>query len=367
MRRVAVIMAGGSGERFWPLSRMQRPKQLLNLTDPDRTMLAEAVDRVTPLVPKEHVYIATGRHLVAPIRSAEVGVAGENILAEPCKRNTAGCLVYAAASILARYGGDGTDISMAVLTADHIIGCPEQFRATLAEALEVVEREDALGTIGIKPTRAETGYGYIQVGDNTEGLSNGAVSVKPVAAFHEKPDADTAKQFVESGNFFWNSGMFFWKVSTFLNELEKAQPAMAHAAREITQAIKDGDDPRVDAIFEDLESISIDYALMEKADKVVVVEGCFPWDDIGAWTALDRTYPHDEDGNVTYGNPVVVDSKNCIVYSEVEASQVAVSVVGAEDLVVVVTEDAVLVMPKDKAQDVKKAVTELKKRNAPQV
>lgn len=365
IQRVAVVMAGGSGERFWPLSRRERPKQLLKLTSPNRTMLDESIARMAPLVPVEHVYVITGEHLVEPIRRSGAALPQANILAEPCKRNTSGALAYTAAALLARYGGDGSNISVAVTTADHDIGAPDVFRRTVDAAMTAAEKDDVLVTLGIVPTRPETGYGYIQV-DNKDGAQRNAIAVSPVCAFHEKPSREKADGFIASGDYYWNSGMFFWRISTFLKELDHARPALAKAVREMADAMRAGNDSKVRAIFESLEDISIDYALMECAKHVAMARAEFPWDDVGAWTALDRSYEHDAKGNVAIGNPIVADSTNCIVYNDA-GDDVAVGVVGVEDLVVVVTNDAVLVIPKDRAQDVRQAVQELKKRNAKQL
>ena len=367
-RRVGVVMAGGSGERFWPISRRQRPKQLLHLTQDQETMLGEAVSRVAPLIPPEDVYVVTGEHLVAAIREAGVGVPDENVIAEPCKRNTAGCLAYAAAHLLAKYGGDGDDLTMAVLTADHVIGDSEAFRATIRTAMDAAESEQALATVGMVPTRPETGYGYIQVDADADPLPQYAESVHvyPVAAFHEKPDAARAEAFVQSGRYFWNGGMFFWRLSVFLAALAEASPNIAAAIRVMTDAMRAGDDGRVRQAFEALDDISIDYALMERAHNVIVARADFDWDDVGSWPALDRTGVRDAAGNVAVGNPVVIDCRDSIIYNDA-GDAMAVSVVGMKDVAVIATRDAVLVIPKDRAQDVRLAVTELKRRNAPQV
>ncbi len=360
--RVGVIMAGGSGERFWPLSRRRKPKQLLRLTSETETMLHEAVSRLSPLIPPEQVLIVTGEHLLDPIREAKIGLPEDNIIAEPCKRNTSGALAYAAAQMLARYGGDGTNLTMAVTTADHTIGEPDLFRSTIRAAMEAAEREEALATMGVVPNRPETGYGYIQTDDGPPlTAEDEPVRVHRVSAFHEKPDREQAEDFIATGRFFWNSGMFFWTVGTFLAELDAKRPSLSQAVRDMAQAIRDGDTERTRAIFEALENISIDYALMEHAKRVIMARAEFAWDDVGAWPALDRTYPKDDRQNVTVGNPVLIDTENTIVYND-RGDGVAVGVVGIEDLIVVVTDDAVLVIPKDRAQDVKDIVTELKER-----
>ena len=191
--RVAAIMAGGSGERFWPLSRRLRPKQLLCLTSPTQPLLAEAVSRIAPVVAPEDVYVVTGRHLVEPIRNADTGVPRENVIAEPCKRNTSGALAYAAACMLSRYNKAPENITMAITTADHDIGHPKRFQETVAAALDVVEREGVLATLGVVPTRPETGYGYIQIAPGAAPLTAGEIAIYPVSAFHEKPNREVAK------------------------------------------------------------------------------------------------------------------------------------------------------------------------------
>lgn len=369
IKRFAVIMAGGSGERFWPLSRQHRPKQLLKLTGPDKSLLSEAVERVEPLFGRENVYIATGRHLVDAIRQADVGVPAGNIIAEPCKRNTAGCLCYVAAKLYALENASPENMSMAVLTADHQIEDAEKFRKTLDISLAAAENNDALVTIGIRPTRAATGYGYIEMDAQAKPAagSDSANPVFPVVQFLEKPDRETAQRFLATGHYLWNSGMFFWRLSVFRDKLAQANPQMAALVDEMGEAFRNGDEETADARFQSLESISIDYALMEKTRELLVTPASFNWDDVGSWDALDRTFPHDHDENVVVGDPVVLDSERCIVYNEPGAEEMAVSVVGMNDVVVVVSKDGVLVVPKDNAQDVKKAVEELRSRNAKQL
>ena len=367
-KRVAVIMAGGSGERFWPVSRRLKPKQLLRLTSPTDTMLHEAVNRLLPLIPAGDLYVQTSPELVAAIREAKLAIPDENVIAEPCRRNTAGCLSYAAAYMMAKYGGDGSNVSMAVVTADHRIGEPEHFLATLRKALETVETEPALGTIGIPPTRPSTGFGYVQAT-----LPEGATDLDttpqsfPVASFQEKPPLEIAQEYVAAGNYFWNSGMFFWNIGTFVSEFEKADPAYGQAIHAMAAAMAKGDESGVNAIFNDLKSISIDYALMEKAERVVMINATFPWDDVGTWSALERAESGDSAGNVANGDPILIDCEDCIVYNDDGAAERAVAVIGASSMVVVATKDAVLVVPKDRTEEVKKAVQALGERGATQL
>ena len=353
MKRFAVIMAGGSGERFWPASRRARPKQLLRLTDPDLTMLEEAIERIAPLIPRENVVVATSEILAGPIREAIPGLPAQNVLAEPAKRNTAACLALAAA-FLEKEHGDINDLSMAVLTADHLIGDEDAFRATVDAAMTAAETDGSLVTIGVTPTRPETGYGYIEVESD---LTEAAPSL-PVARFREKPDLETAKGYATSGRHLWNSGMFFWTVASLQDGFAQHLPDLAAQRGPMVDALAGRGD--LATVFGALEDISIDYGLMERAANVAVVPANFDWDDVGAWDALARTRESDANGNVLTGEPIVLDSNDCIVYNAAGADGQAVAVIGVEGLIVATTPDGVLVVPKDRAQDVKKAVTALR-------
>lgn len=364
--RVGIIMAGGSGERFWPLSRPNRPKQLLKLTHPERTLLAEAVDRLEGLIPKERVFIATGRHLLNPIQEAGL-VPPENVLAEPGKRNTAGCLIYAAAQCLHRFGDEALRLTLTITPADHRVGDVPRFQEVLRTAWKAVEQAPVLAAIGIAPTRTETGYGHMLVDSNT--LLYGSTADLPVyrvAKYREKPSPKEIEDFLAGGRPYWNSGIFCWRLGTFLDELRRVEPAMERVVHEVAAGLRAGDEQAVNESFQRLKDISIDYALMEKAGALVMVCGDFPWDDVGAWDALDRFLPHDEDGNIVVGEPITIEAKNCVVYTEPGPERLAVGVVGVEDLVIVATEDAVLVLHKNRAQDVRKVVAALKERGAPQ-
>ena len=363
--RFGLIMAGGAGERFWPLSRRARPKQLLPLTHPDKSMLGVAVQNVAPAIPPERIYIITGSHLAGPIRAAAVGVPDANVLAEPCKRNTSGALAYATAYLMAAHPDLGPEsLSLAIMTADHRIDNSDLFCKTVEAALAAAETQNALVVCGIVPTRPDTGFGYIQVAEDATAIggSGEGPAVVPVAAFHEKPDAERAAAFVSSGQYFWNSGMFFWKASTFLDELSAARPQLAQATRDMADALRTGDEAEAGRIFEGLEDLSIDYALMERARRVLMVRGEFPWQDVGSWPAL-----HEGEGNLLVGSPVVHDVSDSIIFNAVGDERVAVGVAGVAGLVVVVTDDAVLVVPKERAQDVRHLVKALKDRHARQV
>ena len=367
--RVIVIMAGGAGERFWPMSRANHPKQLLTLTSSGQSLLAEAVERSKAIVPAENIYIATGTTLKEPIANANLGIPLDNIIAEPCKRNTAGCLIYASAMILAQNRSIGPEgVTMGILTADHRIPDTEPFVETVQAAMDEAEKHDSLVTVGIQPVRPESAYGYIEVEGKGKALnSNERFPLYKVNCFHEKPTVQEAAKYIASGNYYWNSGMFFWRLSSFQNEFGSANPVMAEALEDLTDALMAKDMQRAERIFSAMPNISIDYALMEKARDVSVIPGNFIWDDLGAWDSLERTFPHDTCGNISYGSPVIIDSENSIVYNAPGQKKMAVAVVGVKDLVVVVNEDAVLVIPKSRAQDVRKAVVALRDQKSDKV
>lgn len=350
MTRFAVIMAGGSGERFWPVSRKDRPKQLLKLTHPEETLLEEAVNRIAPLIPKEHVYIATSLGLQKAIQDEDL-VPDNRVLAEPSKRNTLGCLCWVAANLLADGHGKDDAVSMAILTADHKIGEPDLFRATVDNALNIAQRTGGLVTIGIKPTRAETGYGYVELGPSVEGGHK-------VLRFREKPDLATAEHYVESGNYLWNSGMFFWTLAGFMKEMSHANPEVYQTVLQMAEQIAAGNCSAASETFDSLPNESIDYALLEKATQVYTVAGHFPWDDVGAWDALERSMPSESDStNVVQGAALMVDTTGSIVYNDTDS--ILVTAVGMQDVVIVVTKGAVMVCPKDQAQRVKEILQKL--------
>ena len=345
-RRVAIVMAGGSGERFWPLSTPGRPKQLLKLTNPDRTMIEEAVDRLVPVVGLDNVYISTTKPLAGPIAAAGV-VDEDRILAEPLRRNTLGALVWIVASLVAR-GHD--DVSVAIVTADHAIGDAERFAGTLVASLQAAESTGGLVTIGVTPVRAETGYGYVERNESLAvDLPEGRVA-HAASSFREKPDAPTAEEYVATGRFLWNAGMFFFTVDGFRLALLKTQPQAADILETVAKRLAAGDEAGAEAAFAELESISFDYAVMERADTVHIVESDFPWDDVGAWDALERTMDADEAGNVVVGPAATLDTQNCVVYNETD---LAVGVCGVEGVVVVVTPSGVLVCRKEDVQRVR--------------
>lgn len=380
MKRIAVIMAGGSGERFWPLSRMEKPKQLLPLLS-DKIMLEEAIDRINGLIDRQDIYIITSELLVKAIRWAVPTVPAENVIAEPCKRNTAPCLALAAAVIKAKYDGQFADdeISIAVLTADQDIRPVREFRKTVASAMDFIEIDKSICTIGIPPTRPETGYGYLEMSSSWANLNmlgtpekDQEINILPVKSFREKPDLDTAKVYMESGVHLWNSGMFFFRLDTFCEGMLKHLPEvgskindMADEYRDFVSDAYDVDSVNVGYIFEKFPNISIDYGLMEKFEQIYSVTAKFHWDDVGSWDSLERVKCPDQNGNITEGVISEIDCKNTIVVNKT-AGKIAVGAIGLDNFVVVVTKDAVLICPKEKVQDVKKCVQELKNNSGNQ-
>ena len=358
----AVIMAGGSGTRFWPLSREAMPKQLLRI-DGGETLIQQTIARVSPLVPPDRIYIVTNKNHAEQIRFQVPEIRKENYIIEPVAKNTAAAIGLAAIHIN-HHNPDGV---MAVLAADHVIRHKDRFLDTLKDACGIA-RSGYLVTIGIKPTRPETGYGYIEAGEKLEVRSQKSETEEadaPIAfrvlRFVEKPDIETARGYVEAGSYYWNSGMFVWRAGVILEEIGRQMVTLYKGLKEIESSFGKGTEESVTGeVFPKLESISIDYGVMEKSDKVAVVPADLGWNDVGSWTALDEIANRDANGNVITGNVVDVDSKDSIIY----ATNRLVATLGLKDTVVVDTEDATLVCRKDRAQDVKKIVTELKRRGA---
>ena len=265
--------------------------------------------------------------------------------AEPDKRNTLGCLAWVSANFLAR---GYEDVSIAILTADHKIEEPERFRSTVDTALTLAEETGGLATMGVLPTRPEIGYGYIEGGEEISSES------RKVIRFREKPDLETAKQFVKDGNFLWNSGMFFWTQRAFLSELSHAEPKAHELLHQIADNIRESKTEEAIQDFREIPNLSIDYALMEKAKEIYVVRAQFPWDDVGAFDSLFRTMPVDESGNVIIGHVFAKDCENCVLYNE--SSNGVLSAVGMREIIMVQTDDAVLIAPASDAQRVKELV-----------
>ena len=343
-----LILAGGSGERFWPLSRRNRPKQLLSLFS-TTTLLEETLARLEGLTPRDHILILTNQDQEAAVRALAAGLPPENIVAEPAKRDTAAAIALGAGWVSLRDSG----ATMIVLPADHLIEDRKAFQATLRTAVAAARETGELVTIGIKPTWACPGFGYIEQGEPVElEGENGGQAVYDVVRFREKPDADLAEQFLKQGNFRWNAGMFIWPLSAILSALERHAPTLAT----FVEALHAGGDfdSTVAERFPDLPKISIDYAIMEKADRVLVVEAGFDWDDVGSWTAVAKYLRKDADENASNTERLTAhDAAGNIVYTTRPGH---VALMGVRDLIVVQTEDALLVAHKSEAEKIKHLV-----------
>lgn len=352
MKVYNVIMAGGGGTRFWPLSRQEVPKQLINLSGQD-ALINETINRINPLSDIENLFIVTNEKQINPLKEiVKDKCIHENILPEPSARNTAAAIGFAAFNIMKKHG-DGI---MCVYPADHYIKNEKEFTNVLNKAINVAKNNDKLVTIGITPTFPSTGYGYINF-DHNQIIDNTAYDV---LEFVEKPNFEVAKAYVESKKYVWNSGMFVWKVSKILEDFKRYLPKVYEKLEEISKAI--GTEKEIDTIKEiypTIPSISIDYGVMERSNDVLVVPGDFGWNDVGSWDSLGAIYPTDEEGNIKRGENITIDTKNSIIYSDDKL----ISTIGVSDLIVVSTNDAVMVCRKDKAQDVKKIVDILKDRN----
>ena len=348
----AVIMAGGAGTRFWPASRALRPKQLLPLAGgSDETLLASTVRRLAPLIPEDRVVVVTGEHLAEATAKAVPGVPRSQILCEPAPRNTAPCIAWAAASI-ARLDPDAV---VAVLPSDHFIADEEEFRRVLGRALQSAGG-GRVTTVGIVPTRPETGYGYIEVGEPIEGETG----AKSVVGFVEKPDRARAEGFLAGGHHLWNAGMFFFRARDMAALVASHLPELAAGVAKIDAAARAGQEAEVlKAVFPTLPSVSIDKGVMEKAAGLAVVPGEFGWNDVGSWQSAWELGTPDAAGNALSAGALAIDAKNNLVRALGKGKKV-IALVGVNDLVVVETDDAILVIPRDRAQDVRLVVEALK-------
>jgi mannose-1-phosphate guanylyltransferase len=335
----AVIMAGGSGTRFWPASRARRPKQLLPLGGGTRSLLADTVHRIAPVVPIERVLVVTAASLRAATREELPELPEENLLAEPAPRNTAPCIGWANRVIAAR----DPEALIVVLPSDHHVADEAAFAETVKRALEVAKVRD-LATIGIAPSRPDTGFGYIELGD---AIHAGAFDV---ARFVEKPDLSRAQEYVASGRYLWNGGMFFFRAASMEQAIRAHMPELAKGLDAMGES-------NVAAIFPTLPSISVDYGIVEKIERgrIGVVPGDFGWSDVGSWESAWELASKDAAGNALPSDAVAVDAHGNLV-----RAKKMVALVGVDDLVVVETDDAILVMPRKRAQDVRAVVDALK-------
>lgn len=346
-------MAGGGGTRFWPLSRRERPKQLLNLSGKD-IMVNETIDRIAASVGKEHIFIVTNESQAELMKTETAGrMTKERILAEPVARNTAACIGYAAMEIVKKY----EDGIMCILPSDQFVKDNAEFTRVMNAAIKAAEETDMLVTIGIQPTFPATGYGYIRVeeGDGREIGSTGK-QYRKVKEFVEKPEEETAKTYLASGNYAWNSGMFVWKASTILKKFETLLPDIYACLLQIGDAMGTEKEKEViQKIYPEIPKISIDYGIMERSHDVIMLAGDFGWNDIGSLDMLGIMKEPDENGNVVYGEQLQIDTKNCIIYGKDKL----IATIGVEDLIVIQEKDAILVCEKCRAQEVKNIVDTL--------
>jgi mannose-1-phosphate guanylyltransferase len=353
MNLVTVILAGGGGTRFWPLSRQNKPKQLLNLSGND-IMLNDTILRYQDVIPLQNTVIVTNQTQAELLSKILINqVPRENILKEPVGRNTAACILYAALFIRKKYG----DAVMAVLPSDHYFTDVEGFRDTLRKTCETAVTTGKLLTIGIKPTFAATGYGYIRFSkDGGEGLPS---SVYPVNEFVEKPAFEKAQKYVASGSYLWNSGMFVWQVSVIMDNFKRYLPRLYKSMMEIYNYLgTEKEAEYIAKIYPELQNISIDYGILERSDEVLVIPGDFGWNDVGSWDALGAIFPPDENGNIVKANYLGINTKNSIIYGNDQL----ITTINVDNLIIAATHDAILVCPKDQAQSVKDLVELLKEK-----
>lgn len=357
--RYIIIMAGGRGERFWPVSRERKPKQLITLLG-ERSFLQQTLDRVKPVAPLENIFIITNAVQAAAVRRQLPELPKRNIIGEPCGRDTCAAVALGAALVGAR-SENGV---MAILPADNVVPDVAKIRRVLIDSMDLAKREPLLVTIGTVPHEPATGYGYIQVGKKLVNAS--AKSLKSTffnaKKFVEKPNLATARRYLKSGNYRWNAGMFIWSYETIAGELQRQQPKLAAAAekwRSIRSLAKLNAALAKD--YPNLEKISVDYAIMENAQNIACADGDFGWDDLGSWPALARHLKPDAAGNCTVGDLVQVDSANNVVFDARTRNRTPIALVGISEMIVVQTDDAMLVARKSESQKIKQIVAHLAK------
>jgi mannose-1-phosphate guanylyltransferase len=356
--RFVIIMAGGRGERFWPVSREKTPKQLVALLG-KKSLLQQAVDRVLPLVPIKNIFIITNAVQAPEVRKQLPKLPKGNVIAEPMGRDTCAAVTLGAAIV----GQRSTSGVMAVLPADHVIEDEKKFQQVLGDSFDLASRGQVIVTIGIKPTEPATGYGYIRTGNilpPPQGVKSYKTTFCRAEQFVEKPNFDKALEYLHSGQYRWNAGMFVWSFVTITQGLEKHQPEMAAACQ---RWFKVAGTPKLDKVlakeYPEIKKISIDYALMEHAQNVVVADGSFPWDDLGAWNALARHIKADPEGNCAVGEFIHVDAARNVIFDARTKNRTPICVVGLRDSILVQTDDAVLLAHKSQAQKVKELVKRL--------
>lgn len=349
--RYALILAGGSGQRFWPVSRDALPKQLLKLFG-DKTLLEMTVERLKGLVPLENILILTNKQQEATVRTLLPQLPDENIIAEPEKRDTAPAIALGVGWVVARDPG----ATMMVLPADHLIQNEAEFQKVLLNSAIAAEASSSLVTVGIKPTWACPSYGYVERGKRASVLGVNDVAVYEVARFREKPNPDLAEHFIAQGTFTWNAGMFIWTIPAIFSELSRHCPALADFVSEL-RGSKDFK-ATVERQFSKLPKLSIDYALMERASRVLNVEATFDWDDVGNWTSVGKYLTADDEGNQYNCAVSQLDASNNLVFTQTGQH---VALLGVQDLIIVSAKDALLITSRSHAENIKKLADQLPK------
>lgn len=351
-KAVAVIMAGGKGERLWPLSRAHYPKQFLSVTDDDKTMIQKTVDRISSYINYEDIFIVTNHDHADIVRKQLPLIHDDNLLIEPMGKNTAACIGFAAAVISSRYN----EAVMVVIPSDHMIFNEHKYIETINHAVEFAKNNEALITIGMTPDHPETGYGYIKYKndmDDDHGICK-------VIAFVEKPDSETAEKYLSSGEYLWNSGIFVFKTSDIINSFLKFLPDVYNCINDIRNAYGSAFYHQVvHDCFDRLEPVSIDIGIMEKESKLYVLKGDFGWDDIGNFKALSRINEIDSDGNYTKGEVVSVSTADSIISTRKRL----IAAVGLKDLIIIDTDDVLLICHKDSTHEIKKALEHLRENS----
>jgi len=356
MEVFALIIAGGVGARFWPRSREHSPKQLLEIIGRG-SMLQNTIYRLDPVVPQKNVLVVTNSLQEVEVRKQLPHIPQENILIEPVGRNTAPAVTFGAEILRARHG----DCIMIVLPADHLVHDITEFQDTILRAIQVAELSNGLVTIGINPSRPETGYGYIQYLDRSASNQFSTIGAYPVVTFAEKPNRETAQRFLESGDFLWNSGMFIWKVSSLLSQVAEFLPDISDSFHSLRAYIDQPNfEKKLEIAYKKMESISIDFGVMEKSANRYILPSDFGWNDLGSWDEVYRILPKDEDGNAIEGNVFFLDTKNCHIATTPKRY---VGVIGVTDLTIIDTDDALLVYKRGSAQAVKEVVESLRKNS----
>ncbi len=367
MNKVVLIMAGGSGTRFWPLSTNERPKQFLDLVS-EKTMIRETVDRVVKLIPAEKIFISTNIFYLDIIKKELPEIPEKNIIFEPMARDTAACIGYAALIIQKIY----SDSVMAVLPSDHLIKKEREFLESLEFAFEKAEK-DVIVTLGIKPSYPETGYGYIEYikNKNSDKESDEKFEIYKVKSFREKPNKEIAEKYIEKGNYLWNSGMFIWKTEFILNEIKKYMESHKLILEKMEEMINKIDlnesygkklSDYIREEFEKFEKISIDFGVMEHTKSVLVIPVDIDWNDVGSFKSLEDVFPKDKNNNIIQSEKFEeIDSEGNIIINK-EHNKI-IATIGLEDIVIVNTENALLVCHKEKSQEIKKILGKIEKYN----